>query len=665
MTRWRALVAVICVLTLFVAAPASADTYYVSAAGDDSDVGTSREHPWRTPARVTGADLAPGDRVLFEGGSAFRGGVYLDAADAGTAAAPVVIGSYGSGRATLAPTEQPGVYAEGMGGLVVRDLRVVGQGLDASDTNGLAIYAGSPWGQRFPRVRVERVEVVGFGRWGLHVGTWAGPAGFDGIDIVQVDAHANALGGIGIYAQQRAANRAVTVRDSRAWDNPGRAGLAKNSGNGIVVGGVDGGLIEGCVAHDNGGRDTAREGPVGIWTYDSRGVVIEGNESYANRTGGPKDGGGFDLDDRVSESVMQYNHSHDNDGAGFLIANPSGDPLHTRNVVRFNLSERDGRRNGFAGVSIWGRTTQLDVFHNTVVGPAAAVRADALGDGFAALRDNAFVRTAGGPLLNISSTAAPARFQGNAYWSAEGPPTIDWSGARYAGLAAWRAATGQERVGHADTGIDRDPRFAGGPQSGGAAAYIPAAGSPLVDAALDLTPFGVSVGGRDFRGAAVPTGAGADIGALEAPGRVPGPPAVPPTSAPGSELGAAPASSAEPAGLRDPSAPLASGPSGRRLASPRLRIQRIVRRGHRVLVAGTVARNLPPGARVRVRLRQRRASGPAARSPIRHGHFSALVTPPRSRLRSGRVTVTYQGDRAHVAQRRTRRVPPSSWPAAP
>src|SRR3954451_22737658 len=653
MTRRRALVTLICLLTLLVAAPAWADTYYVSAAGDDGNAGTSHEYPWRTPARVSAADLAPGDRVLFEGGSTFRGGVHLDAADAGTAAAPVVIGSYGSGRATLAPTEQPGLYAEGMGGLVVRDLRVIGQGLDTSDTNGLAIYADGPWGQRFPRVRVARVEVEGFGRWGVHVGTWAGPAGFDGIDVSEVDAHGNALGGIGVYAQQRAANLAVTVRDSRAWDNPGRAGLAKHSGSGIVVGGTDGGLIEGCVAHDNGGRDTANEGPVGIWTYDSRGVVIEGNESYANRTGGPKDGGGFDLDDRVSDAVIQYNHSHDNDGAGFLIANPSLAPEHTRNIVRFNLSERDGRRNGFAGISLWGRTTQLDVFHNTVVGPAAAVRADALGDGSAALRDNALVRTAAGQILDISPPATAARFQGNAYWSAGGPPPIDWSGTRYAGLAAWRAATGQERVGDAETGIDRAPRFAGGPPGSGAAAYIPAAGSPLVDAALDLTTFGVSVGGRDLRGAAVPSGAGADIGALEAPGRVPMPPALPPAAA------------GAPAALGDPSAPLASGSPARRLASPRLRIQRIVRRGHRVLVAGSVARDLPADARVRVRLRQRRARGPTAQPRIRRGHYSALVTPPRSLLKGGRVSVTYPGDRAHAAQRRTRRVPPSSWPAAP
>jgi hypothetical protein len=198
MTLQRTHGAAICLVSLLFAAPASADTYYVSTTGDDSDAGTSGTHPWRTPARVNRTDLAPGDRVLFEGGRTFGGGVQLDAADTGTAAAPVVIGSYGSGRAKLAATGQPGLFAEGMGGLVVRDLRIVGPGLDASDSNGLTVYAGGPWGHRFPRVRVERVEVAGFGRWGVQVGTWAGPAGFDGIDILQVDAHANALGGSGI-----------------------------------------------------------------------------------------------------------------------------------------------------------------------------------------------------------------------------------------------------------------------------------------------------------------------------------------------------------------------------------------------------------------------------------------------------------------------------------
>src|SRR4051794_29493850 len=53
------------------AAPAFGATYYVSAAGSDSAMGTSPETPWRTLARVTSAPLAPGDQVLLRGGDGF------------------------------------------------------------------------------------------------------------------------------------------------------------------------------------------------------------------------------------------------------------------------------------------------------------------------------------------------------------------------------------------------------------------------------------------------------------------------------------------------------------------------------------------------------------------------------------------------------------------
>src|SRR3954451_15566777 len=112
--------------------------------------------------------------------------------------------------------------------------------MERSATDGLTVYASRPWGGRFPPVRVERVEAFGFGRSGVAIGSWAGPAGFDGIELADVDAHDNALGGILTYAQGRAAHRGVIVRRTRAWANPGKPGLVHNSGNGIVVGGADG-----------------------------------------------------------------------------------------------------------------------------------------------------------------------------------------------------------------------------------------------------------------------------------------------------------------------------------------------------------------------------------------------------------------------------------------
>ena len=74
--------------------------YYVSPSGNDSNNGTSPSTPWQSISKVRSTCLQPGDVVAFEGGQIF-GGTYLDAACSGTSSSPVVITSYGSGRAIL------------------------------------------------------------------------------------------------------------------------------------------------------------------------------------------------------------------------------------------------------------------------------------------------------------------------------------------------------------------------------------------------------------------------------------------------------------------------------------------------------------------------------------------------------------------------------------
>jgi len=58
---------------LFGALPLRATTYYVAAAGNDSNVGTDTGHPWKTVAKVNGATFLPGDLILFNRGDAWYG----------------------------------------------------------------------------------------------------------------------------------------------------------------------------------------------------------------------------------------------------------------------------------------------------------------------------------------------------------------------------------------------------------------------------------------------------------------------------------------------------------------------------------------------------------------------------------------------------------------
>jgi len=69
--------------------------------------------------------------------------------------------------------------------------------------------------------------------------------------------------------------------------------------------------------YDNGIENTwIRGGGVGIWAWDSNDIVIQHNIAHHNRTGS-YDGGGFDLDGGVSNSIMHYNLSYENDGSGY------------------------------------------------------------------------------------------------------------------------------------------------------------------------------------------------------------------------------------------------------------------------------------------------------------------------------------------------------------
>jgi len=479
-------VAALCVCLL--AAPAFAADYYVSSTGNDANSGRSQTLAWRSLGRVNTAVLGAGDRVLLQGGATFTGMLAFDASDGGTPASPLTVSSYGIGRATIQASGTDGISVYNRAAFRIANVRVVGD--RAAGRSGISFYMDRTGIAPLPFIRIEDVEVSGFAQDGIQIGTWNGGAGFSDIRIVRTLAHDNVRTGILTYADRPNVHRSVYVGYARAFNNRGARGTGVNTGSGIVLGNVDGATIERSVAHHNGELCDASEGPVGIWTYDSTRVVIQHNESYANRTGGTADGGGFDLDQNVSSSTLQFNYSHDNDGAGYLLAHRFANDVHSNNTVRYNISENDGRRNGYGAIEIWGRTVNAAIYHNTVVLTTAPVVPRAFRLHNASI---AGVRSAGVRLLNnlfytpdyvrlvdISSdqTAAnPLTSAGNAFYSPSqtlGNPGLT---AAFAGGtlddAAWL-----ERVD----------------------AYRLTASSPLRDTGVDVRTFGVALSPRDFFG---------------------------------------------------------------------------------------------------------------------------------------------------------------------
>ena len=190
-------------------------------------------------------------------------------------------------------------------------------------------------------------------------------------------------------------------------------------------------------------------GPCGIWTAGSRRITIQHCESFRNRTGNAPDGDGFDLDGGSIECVLQYNYSHDNDGAGILVYTYPYAPLADRgNIVRYNICEDDAVKLGEYGAIHVGNDghgmSGIEIYHNTfIAGPSARTVVSLHGkDLGVAFRNNLILAPTGCPLVTIDHDADAIIFQGNLYWS--GGRAFKTAGAKTCdSLEAWRK-TGKE-----------------------------------------------------------------------------------------------------------------------------------------------------------------------------------------------------------------------------
>ncbi len=406
--------------------------YYISPFGDDSNSGISQKQPWQSIDRVNATQLQPGDSVWFQANQTFRGNLTLSDVDTGVAEKPITFGSYGDSRATIDAGIGAGFFAKNRGCVRIIDLNFVGAGTDQNNSSGIWFLNTLPEHRKLTYIRIDKVDVSGFKQAGIGItaqpidGGWCG---FSDVKITHANVHDN--GDVGINSigawnpeEEGYSHTDIYVGNSRAYRNFGIPGKGSHSGNGIVLAQVDGATIEHCEAYQNGRlNDYENGGPVGIWTWDSNRVLIQFNESHHNRTGSTKDGGGFDLDGGVRNAIVQYNYSHDNDGAGYLLAQFEGARTFHSNIIRYNLSENDGRRNTYGGIHLWstganGGIRNTTIYRNTIltgksdVGNPAAV--DCMSEGIHNIHfyNNTF-KTDGEIVLIRGENSPEVIFEGN------------------------------------------------------------------------------------------------------------------------------------------------------------------------------------------------------------------------------------------------------------
>jgi hypothetical protein len=489
-------------------------TYYISVDGSDSNSGKSQGKAWKTIGKVNMHDLSPGDQIRFRAGEKFEGTITLTSEDTGTENARVTISSFGDGKAVIKGGGNEAFRVDSCNFLTIENLELSGQGRKSGNTSdGLLV-------RNCDNVVIDDLEVYGFQHSGVHLHQC------DDATIIHVHAHENGFAGIHVTG--------TTMRDPENYDNhnlyigycvaennPGDPTVLQNhSGNGILASSVKGGIIEYCEASDNGwDMPWTGNGPVGLWIWDCTDFIIQYCISHHNRTNPvAADGGGFDFDGGVSNSIIQYCIAHNNEGAGYGLYEFGAAKPWENNTVRYNISQDDGIING-GSVGIWknedrGILRNCQIYNNTFYNSQSDGSNIWMYDNYPGFhfRNNVFVYN--GSLISEGKSIRDEVFQGNLYWNLA-------ADASFKGISYLKKMHGE-----LFTGLYKDPGFSNpgamvvtDPELINAVylnAYIPTAGSPLIDGGLNLKElFELDPGSRDLIGTSIPVNEKFDIGSIE------------------------------------------------------------------------------------------------------------------------------------------------------
>jgi hypothetical protein len=524
-------------------------TYYVSPSGSDTNSG-SMDKPFQSIAKLNQVLFQPGDQILFKANATFMGTLVLDQTDSSSAEHPITIGSYGKGRAILKARSGNGILIQNLNGIHVQNLIVTSHSLMQNDGYGVKIYNDASGNKMLSNVSIKNVEASNFKWSGIYVGgvptdlptvkpLTGSRFGFKDVEILNCVAHHNMYYGIYITASWTTTstdygNQDVIIRDCIAHHNMGDATYTANhSGSGIMVDDTRNVLIEYCTAYHNGEANAGKSGgPCGIWTHASTRVIIQYCEAFNNKTGGAADGGGFDLDGGVTNAIIQYCYSHDNDGPGYLMWNYEGAPHSlSNNTLRYNISANDGRKHTYGAIHIGTSglpITNIKVYNNTLYMPhtlTGGVKGIWIGGSAANdslyFFNNAVITDKQVPLLEVEQGQTNIVFAGNAYWCNGDSFLLQYEKIFYSSLADWQISTRQENWQGRRTGIFQNPKIIfpnrqhtiyTSRRLNSLKSFQLQVSSPLIKSGIELTMWKLEGVLKDFWGTTVPKNAKPDIG---------------------------------------------------------------------------------------------------------------------------------------------------------
>lgn len=187
------------------------------------------------------------------------------------------------------------------------------------------------------------------------------------------------------------------ISDEKGWYPAKNVNIENNylnyiGGDGVVVLGADGGVMEYNTCYNAQYLGRGAFYSAGLWCHSTINYVIQYNEAaYTHLVNGSGDGEGFDIDISCKNITFQYNYSHHNDGGGILLCTNSnvmtiyhddGTPVRDEDGLphrekRYIWGPVTIRNNVFAdnGGTVFETSDalkDLSIYNNTIVMPGAS-----------------------------------------------------------------------------------------------------------------------------------------------------------------------------------------------------------------------------------------------------------------------------------------------------
>ena len=347
----------ILLLLFFLFSCSSLDSYNIyidSNEGDDKNSGNSKQNAWASLVNLDNTILKPGTTIHLKADSEFNGVIEIN--DSGTDDNPIIFMSYGNGKKPIINgngEKKHTILLNNVEHIIIDGIEISNKGIERLEARtGLTILAEDSG-------ELKNIVIKNMVIRDVNGSLVKSDGGGSAILIrkfgEKIKSRINGLQILNnhIYKTER---NAINFRASANRDKwyPNLNVIVKNNliekvpGDGIVIFGCDGAIVEHNTLRDFPDILPEPEAAAGIWPYSSDNTIIQFNEVSGHKA--KWDAQGYDSDWNSVGTIIQNNYSHDNYGGFVLVCNAGssyGEKINigtSNTIIRNNLSINDGIR---------------------------------------------------------------------------------------------------------------------------------------------------------------------------------------------------------------------------------------------------------------------------------------------------------------------------------